>query len=258
MRRVIATCSVVLLAVALFGVCGSSAKTGSSSSDTTTSSGGSGSSSNDEFSKLYAEAAKAKFKVTFTNNDGESSTYAQDGTGNSVYSTSDSALYTTSKGSVTCNDLNTTPKCISTSVGGAVNGFLTIFNAARTYIDVLGKYGDTSSKTIAGRDAKCVEFSKDTVSKAGVAAAAVAQLIKGSLTYCLDKDTGVLLSFSTTDANGKTTDSFTVTKFSEPTAADFTPPATPETVPSVSIPNVSIPTITYPPGYTGPTIPGGG
>ena len=65
-----------------------------------------------------------------------------------------------------------------------------------------------------------------------------------------------MLEYSTKDADGKTTDSFKVTKFGEPTDADFTPPATPS---SVSVPpGYTVPSITYPPGYTGPTIPGPG
>jgi hypothetical protein len=255
MRRFLASCSVVLVAITLLGACGSSSK-GTAASDTNGNNSSTAGSSGTDISKLYGDAATQKFKITFTDESGDETTYAQDGNGKSVYTSGDTQYFTTSDQTVRCTkDSNGKAECSSYPGGVASLGFLGIYNTGKSFVQALGKYGDTSSKTIAGRDAKCVVFSKDTVSKAGVAAAAVASLIKGSLTYCLDKDTGVLLEASTKDADGKTTNSFTVTKFEEPSDSDFTPPATPS---SISIPSYSIPTITYPPGYTGPTIPGNG
>jgi hypothetical protein len=258
MRKVIASCSVILLAGIALAACGGSsgsAKAGATnppSGASGASGGATGSSGSDDLSALYGEAANAKFKITFTDNDGTATTFAQDGNGNSMYKSGDSQFFTSSSGSVSCSNINTTPKCIKTSIGTSVNPFLGIFNAGKTYIQALGKYGDTSSKTIAGRDATCVEFSKDSVASAGPVAAAVASAIKGSLTYCIDKKTGVLLSFATVDADGKTTDSFTVTEYGEPSDSDFTPPATPE---SISIPSISLPSVSLPAGVT---IPGNG
>jgi len=260
MRRFLATCSVVLLAVAAFGACGSSSKTVSGSSNTTTSSGGSGSSVNSDISKLYSDAEKQAFKITFTSDSGDVVTYAQDGHGKSFYGSGDSKTYISSDGTVSCNtDSNGKATCTSVSVGSNFNPYLSLYTAGKTFVTALNKYGDASTDTIAGRDADCVTFSaKSIADSAPVAIAAIASSLKGSAMYCVDKELGVLLKYELKDADGKTTSSYTVTKFEQPTDADFTPPATPKPRVSVSVPKVSIPTITYPPGYTGPTIPGNG
>jgi hypothetical protein len=253
MRRFIASCSVVLLAIALLGACGGSdEKPGVASPDTKSDSSNDGNnSSDDDFSKLYADALKQKFKITFVDDSGDETTYAQDGNGKSVYGSGDSLVFTSSSGTVSCD----TPsggkaECTELPGGSSVSPFLGIYNLGRTYISALGRFGDKSSKTIADRDAECVTFSQKTVADAGPVGAAVASAIKGSLTYCVDKDTGVLLAYTTEDADGKTTDSFKVTKFEEPSDSDFTPPATPSSLPT------DYPSISYPSGYTGPTIPG--
>ena len=235
MRRFVACCSAFLLALAVLGACGGdSAKTTSetNASDTTSPDDGSG----NDFAQLYADAAKARFKITFDSPNDDSTVYAQDGNGKSVYGAGDSQTFISPSGTVTCSTVSGTSTCTQVPVGATVNPFLGIFNAGQTYIQALGNFADKESKTIAGRDAECVTFSKETVKDAGPAGRAIASAIKGSLTYCVDKDTGVLLESSTTDEGGTTTNSFKVTKFEEPSDSDFTPPATAQTSPSYTIP----------------------
>jgi len=232
MRRPVKLCPVVLIAIALFAACGGSSSKSPASSGTgpnTTASNGSGS-TNGDLAKLYADAAKARFKITYTSGTGsETQTYAQDGKGNSVFGTADSKYFTSASGSVSCSTASGKATCLEVPGGATVNPFLTLFQAGKSYIDALGgKYGDVTSKTIAGRDAKCVTISAESIAKVSG--------IKGSATYCIDKDTGVLLEISSTDASGTHDTSFNVTKFEEPTDSDFTPPATPSSAPGYTIP----------------------
>ena len=264
MRKVIALGSAALIAAVVLGACGGSSKPASSAT-TTTAAGGSSStpgSSSDAFSQLVANADKQKFKITYTSGSssdtstsGDSSdtfTYEQDGKGNSVYTSGTTQYFTTATGSVSCDTSATPVTCTEIpSVGGlASNPFLVFVNLGKTYADVLGNAGgDTSNETIAGRDAECVTFSpKNLGGIAGAAAGALGD--EASAKYCVDKSTGVLLEISGTDASGKSSSLIEVTKFEEPSDSDFTPPATPKTIPSYSIPSVSLP--------SGVTIPGGG
>ena len=112
--------------------------------------------------------------------------------------------------------------------------FLGIYNSGRAIVTALGKYSDKSSKTIAEVRPTASRSSK-TVSDAGPVAAAFAAAIKGSVT-CVDKSTGVLLLFTTKDADGKTSSSFTGDEVRRPSDSDFTPPATPSSIPSYTIP----------------------
>lgn len=234
MRRFIASCSVVLLSIALLGACGgSSEKEGVATPGTKSDSSNDGNnSSDDDYAKLVADAAKARFKITYTSgNDGDEQTYAQDGKGTSVYGSGNTQYFTSAEGSVSCST-DSDGKAACTKVPGSTGAipFLGLFQAGKAAIDSLGGiYGDTSSKTIADRDAKCITIPVASVS------------------YCIDKETGVLLEISA-ETSGKKEVSFKVTKFEEPSDSDFEPPATPDTLPG----------ITYPPGYTGPTIPAPG
>ena len=73
---------------------------------------------------------------------------------------------------------------------------------------------DEPSGPLRQNDAKCVTIS-----------------VGASASYCIDTKTGVLLEISAKDPSGKELTSFTVTKFEEPSDSDFTPPATPGTIP---------------------------
>jgi len=89
-----------------------------------------------------------------------------------------------------------------------------------------GHFGNTSSRTIAGRDAQCVTFSQSDI---------VASSTKGSYSACIDKATGATLEVAVDDGTKKTA-TLLVTKFELPRAADFTPPVTPSTIASGGVP----------------------
>jgi len=257
MRKVIALGSVALVAALMLAACGSSSKPASDATTTTAATGSNGgSSSNDAFSQLVADADKQKFKITYTSSgSSDSLTYEQDGKGDSVYTSGSTQFFTTPTSSISCDTSATPVSCteIPSTGGVSASPFLTFVNLGKTYTDLLGNAGGSrSSKTIAGRDADCVTFSpKNLGGIAGAAAGALGD--KASATYCVDKSTGVLLEISGVDASGKSASVIEVTKYEEPSDSDFTPPATPKTIPSYSIPSVSLP-----PGVTMPTIPGGG
>jgi hypothetical protein len=259
MRRFVAFWSVAVIGVAVLAGCsGSSSKTGAGSSSGTNAAG-KGGSSNGDLSQLVADASKQKYKVTYESGNNNAFTYAQDGNGNSVFGEGDSLTFVSSGSTVSCDKSSGSWTCTQSpvSVGALANPFLGAVNQQKTYFSALGgHFGNTSDKTIAGRDAECITITpKDIAGKIGGALADVTgKNSKFSGTYCVDKQTGVTLEISGTNAAGKRTTVVTVTKFETPAASDFTPPATPKKVPGISLPSG----ITLPPGVTLPTIPGGG
>jgi hypothetical protein len=259
MRKFVASCSAVVLAAAVLAACGGSSSKANPPSPSKN--GGASSPSNSDLSHLVATANKQKFKIVYTDGSGQSQTYEQDGNGNSVSGSDDSQTFITKTSTVSCDKSSGTWECNQSpvSIGGIVNPFLGVVTALQSQLSALGgRFGSTSSKTIAGRDAQCVTFSeKDIVGSVGGAIAKVAgKSLKGSATYCIDKQTGATLEVASTNDSGKATTSLLVTKFESPSPSDFTPPATPSTVPSISLPS----SITIPGGgtITIPTIPGGG
>jgi hypothetical protein len=266
MRRFVAFCPVAVIGVAVLAGCGgSSSKSGTGASSDTSASGGGGSSSSDDLSKLVADASKQKYKVTYDSGDNNSLTYAQDGNGDSVFGEGDSLTYVSKGSTVGCEKSSGTWQCTQSpvSVGAIGNPFTGVLSLQQTYFSALGDhFGKTSNKTIAGRDAECITFSqKDILGKVGGAiAGALGKNVKGSATYCIDKQTGTTLEVSGTDESGKNSHTLVVTKFETPSASDFTPPATPKKVPGISLPaGITLPSgVTLPPGITLPSIPGGG
>ena len=234
MRRFAVALSALLIATPLLAACGGSSDKPSSLGDLTgtTAKGSSSTGGDNEFSKLIAEVNKQRFKITYTDDSGDTKTLEQDGNGNSVYGSGDSLTFISKDSTVNCEKSSDTYDCTQTpgSVGALGNPFTGVLSLAKTYFSALGdKVGHKSSKSIAGRDADCVSFSeKDVIGAVGGALAGAAGAgLKGSLTYCLDKKTGVALEVSGTDDSGKQTTSILVTKFEEPSDSDFTPPATP-------------------------------
>jgi hypothetical protein len=261
MRRFVAFCSVAIIGGAMLAGCGgSSSKTGSGVSSTTNAAGGGGSSGNDALSKLVSDASKQKYKVTYESGDNNNSlTYAQDGNGNSVFGEGDAETFVSNGATISCDKSSGSWTCTQSpvSVGALANPFLGALALQKTYFSALGGHlGNTSDKTIAGRDAECVTISpKDLVGKVGGALAdVIGKNSSFSGTSCFDKQTGVTLEVSDTNASGKKSTVVAVTNFEMPTASDFTPPATPKKAPQITLPSG----ITLPPGITLPTIPGGG
>ena len=76
---------------------------------------------------------------------------------------------------------------------------------------------------VAGRDAACATIDAGNLG-------ALSAALKGSYSVCIDKETGIMLQAKADSGSGSTED-ITATDFGEPTAADFTPPATPSTIP---------------------------
>ena len=214
MRRLVAACSVALAATAALGACssGGGGRTTPTTSGTTP--------PNTNLSELVANANRQRFKITFTEA-GSTQTYEQDGNGDSVYGSPGSLTFVTRTSTILCDKSSGSYECLASpgAPDAADNPFLGVLSAYQSQVRILGgNFGDTSTRTIAGRAAQCVSFT------AGAAA-----------TYCLDKGTGVILEVSST-ISGKETTSFLVSKFEAPRAADFTPPATPRTVTTPSLP----------------------
>jgi len=255
MRRLIVSSSVVMIAAVALGACGGSSSSSKANNPSATTKSGASSTDND-LAKLVAEANKQKFKITYTDSGGATQTYEQDGNGNSVSGSDDSLTFFSKTAIVNCDKSSGSYSCTQSPVTPGIlgNPFLGVVTAFQSQLTALGgRFGSNSSKTIAGRDAQCVTFSeKDLVgSVAGAIAKTPGAGLKASYSYCIDKQTGATLEVAVTDDAGKKTTSLLVTKFESPDASDFTPPATPSTIPSsISIPGAA--------SITLPTIPGNG
>jgi hypothetical protein len=240
MRRFVAVCSVAVIAVAVLAGCGgSSSNTGRASSNTNANGG----SSSSDLSKLIADASKQKYKITYANGGSSTLTYAQDGNGNSVFGDGDSLTFVTKDATMSCDKSSGSWTCTQSpaSVNALTNPFLGVLESQKAALSALGgNFGATTDKTIAGRDAQCLTFSqKDLLGGVGNAiAGAVGAKLKGSASYCIDKKTGITLEVSGTDDSGKKSTVLAVTKFETPSASDFTPPATPQTLPNITLPTI--------------------
>jgi hypothetical protein len=232
----------VLAATLALAACGSSSKSGSSGGDTTTT--GSGSSSATDIAALAKKAETASFKVTYKTSNGDTITIAQDGQGkksivqgnNLFIVDGDTAVYcdgTTS--SATCEDRGRAGKAAADAATATVTGAYRSLAALNSSLF----NGDTSSETIAGRDATCVTVKlADMGGILGSIADKIGADASGSM--CVDKETGVLLKLSG-GTGGNPTDVLVATEFGEPSDSDFVPPSTPKSGPT--IPNITLPTI---------------
>ena len=248
----------VLAATLFVAACGGSSKksgTGSSGGTTTTGPGGStspastSSGGGNDISKLAAQYAKAKIKITYSSS-GSDFTLAQDGNGKSAFTSGTSTIYNDGKTSVSCEGTGTSATCTQLpSVGGGVGAlgstFTATFTALASLLSTLGT-GHTSSESIANRDASCVTYKASEVfSKLGSSA-----LFKGAVanasdydpndtaTICIDKQTGFVVKIAATK-KGQPQDQLTATAISVPTDSDFTPPVTPQTIPNITLPGGS-------------------
>lgn len=251
MRKFVASCSALLIAAGFLAACGgSSAKTGADTNDPTVTTERDGSDGDStDLENLVGEASKERFKITYTNDSDDEQTYAQDGDGNSVFGDGDSKTFISKDATITCQKNDDVYECQQSplSIGALGNPFTGILTLSQQYIRALGgRLGDTSSKEIAGRDAECVTFSAKDIagSLGGAIADAAGKSLKGSATYCIDKETGVPLEVSSTDDDGEESSTIIVTKYEEPSDSEFEVPATPTTTPGISLP----PGITLPEG----------
>jgi len=227
----------VALMVGVIAGCGggSSKKSTPAVGGTNTSAGGGNNgttsgSGNSDYDKLVEKATKARIRVTYkTSGSGAEASFltlSQDGTGKVAYFTNDGDSQVIADGDtyITCDNVKTTPSCtqLSGATGkAAVGAFTGLFAgplAAITAAKGAGGFGDTSSETIAGRDASCVSIN----------------YVAAKWKSCADKETGVLLKWGAT--SGGEGGTFEATEAGDPKDSDFTPPATPDTVPDISIP----------------------
>ncbi len=232
MRRLVAGGSAVLLTVALVAACGSSKTGGVSDHNSSTSAGNSDGGGKTDFSQMLDNISKQKFKVTWTDAGGNEHTDAQDGEGNTMSLVADTQLFQTPDSTVACQKSGDTWTCTQTSASlGSNSGYAAISAAEKNYVTALaGKFGNTSSKTIAGRDAACLTITAKDFGPASSIAGALGASLKGALTYCNDRETGAVLENAVTSEEGDTTTQLLVTKFEEPSASDFQPPATPTVI----------------------------
>src|SRR6478736_3130593 len=96
----VVSCS-VLCAAAMLTACNSSG--GSTGSTQSTAGGGSaGLLSSSELTTLVAAAAKQKFKVAYTDGNGDTLRYAQDGAGNVMQGTDDTETFGSKTATISC------------------------------------------------------------------------------------------------------------------------------------------------------------
>jgi hypothetical protein len=213
----------VLVSIAL-GACSGGGKAANLPT-TPTSTGGTKS-----LSSLMAKAAAARYKVTYQAGN-TTIMIAQDPPRYSSVQ-GNTSIYDTAAGtSVECTGVGVTANCaeIPDAKHLAKQSLAGSFGSvAASLVDALGKSGadfagiTTSSKTIAGRSARCVTLDGTKL------ASIVGDALKGTTTICADSQTGVLLESHVDSAKG---DDLLATFFGDPSDADFNPPSTPITLP---------------------------
>jgi hypothetical protein len=227
MRRIVAVLAVSAVALAACG--GSSSKSGSDSNGN----------KNDAFSQLYDKRKNATIKVTYENHDsdgttGDSFTVAQDGPDKTAYTSGSSKTIVNGDTVTECSNMDTTPDC-QVLPGGAnaaqamiagLTGVLSLADGTISAAAAAGGYGDTSSETIAGRDADCVKITiGSALGKLGSLGDKLGKLDKNAgYQTCVDKETGVLLKWAV-QGNDNDKSELIATKVEQPTDADFEAPA---------------------------------
>lgn len=103
----------------------------------------------------------------------------------------------------------------------AATPFMGMATAFQEGIDSFPGFTRTGEREIAGRTAMCGTFDPSQLATGGQQA--------GEATLCLDSETGVMLSWEATDAQGSAS-SLTATDFGEPQASDFEAPAEPQSM----------------------------
>jgi hypothetical protein len=226
MRRTLsiaATATTLALALAACG--GSSSSKGGSGGGadrtTTTTAAASGGGA---FGELAAKAKDANVKVTYRSGgkDGELTIAQFDG--DSFISFGNDAFYSVGGKSVTCQGTGADAQCFElpgnadlagTIVQSFFGAYASVFDEVRSSSSALGSVRtSTSRETIAGRSAECATISAKALGQSG------------DVSVCLDAETGFLLR-----AGGSGAGAIEATAFRSSTAADVTPPATPQGMP---------------------------
>jgi hypothetical protein len=216
----------------LLGACGSSSSKSNGSNNNGNGNGNKNSSGsgNSDFNALLDKANKATYKMTYTGS-GDTSFTVINKPPRAALVSKDSSQYQTADGKlVTCTGSGSSADCTAMPAGSGGNlgslltaGFGSYGTLFKTYGSLLGGI-KTSSETIAGRDAECVnvDISKFTPTE------------KGSVVYCADKELGLTLRIRSTDDKGKTENIFEATDVSTDVSdSDVTPPAEPKALPTI-------------------------
>jgi hypothetical protein len=221
----------VLAASLAVAACGSSSKSGSGAGSTSTVSGGSAA----DLSALAAKAKTSAFKVTYETSNGKTITIAQDGTGKESILQGNNLFIVDGSTVISCDGTTASATCRDLGRGGkaTTDALTATLSAAYRALETLSSSvfnGQTSSETIAGRDATCVTArASDMTGIFGDIAGRLAP--DASVGICVDKATGALLKVS--GGTSSSSDILVATEFSEPSASDFQPPSTPKPAPTV-------------------------
>jgi hypothetical protein len=217
------------VALACFALAACSSSGGKASTPTTAKSKATG----NDLTSLVDKAAKASYKVIYQAG-GETVVVAQDPPKYSLVQ-SKTAIYGDGGDTfVECSGTGLAAKCAELpSIGGDAKQSIagSFGSVASTLFDALAQAGPAlggltySNVTIAGRAARCVTVDSKNLE------AVVGDALKGTLTICADKETGVLLKSHISSAKGST--DIVAISFGPPTAADFNPPSAPIPVASL-------------------------
>jgi hypothetical protein len=252
----------LVVAAMVLAACGGSSKSSSTGGSGSTASGGSGgspttaggsSSDSGGSSNISTANIKVSYTESGTGTTGNTTiTFAQNGKGKVSFSSQDptdtttplTTIYVDGTNLVECEGTGTKASCTQVPAAEAALGstVTVAFSALASVVTSIGG-GDKSSETIAGRDAQCWKFKAQTV----IGKLATNPIFKNSdvkvsdydandtESICLDKKTGFPLKFTGTK-KGAAENQLTAIAVSDPTDADFTPPATPAPAPSDTIP----------------------
>jgi hypothetical protein len=196
------------------------------------------SSGSDELDELLAMQADAHIKIVYEATgdmatDSDTITVIQDGKDRSAWISGNSSFYNIDGKSISCDSLDSEPTCTELPEGlGDLAGLgpMTFFNAigqgllqAGDGLDGLDKHDEE----IAGRDAVCIDYDYGALlgglGELGDLADDESIDTDASAKVCVDEETGYLLEFSG-EGDGSS-GSLKAVEVSEPSDADFEPPA---------------------------------
>jgi hypothetical protein len=187
-----------------------------------------------DFEQLFADVTKQAFKVTYTDSAGETFVFAQDGKGKTVTAGDTKRVFTTPTNAVTCEkaDGATAFTCQETPITlGADSTYIASALAENTYATALDyTFSHTTAKRIADRAVDCFSITADDFEGVGGLAGRAGGSLKGTTTYCNDRETGALMENSLTSEQGETSTQLLVTAFDAPSPSDFEPPSPPAVV----------------------------
>jgi hypothetical protein len=228
-KKVAGAAALAVAVAAMLGACGGDSAKSPADDPTTIPTA-----SDRDFEQMFADLAGQAFKLTYTDAIGQTMIFAQDGKGNTVTAGDTKQVFTTPTTAVTCEkpDDATEFTCQQAPINlGADSSYIAPAVAEKTYATALGyRFANTTTKSIAGRDADCFSITADDFEGVGGIAGRAGGSLKGSARYCNDRQTGALMENTITSEEGVTSTQLLVTKFEEASASDFEPPAVPTIV----------------------------